>query len=366
MKAWYESKTILAGMATFATLLLSTGYESYKDKTISTEQIVAVVAGAYSLKKVIDGRGTATEPIFTPKGFEGKNKPTVEEKLDGMLQASRQKELEHETVIQQQEEESKSNGEISELKILGLEGTNRNYSITFTKDSVIKASLTDSSLLSASEILEVPQGKTYEIAFYKRDALNHIAINFVKDGANYYVYIPHVIVKNAKGEEVSLSDHSPVLAAVQKTKTSYTLPNGTFVYLEDPVIPGGHISWGEFTHSGTRVFAHIDDVANAKAVCTVVEKVRNHFKKPITVTSGYRDPVTNANVGGSTKSTHVLAAAMDIWIDGVDPESVYQFLNASHSGGLARSKYFTHIDVAGMPDTQKTCPGYASRRRWTY
>lgn len=50
----------------------------------------------------------------------------------------------------------------------------------------------------------------------------------------------------------------------------------------------------------------------------VLQPLRDHFGKSITVTSGYRSPKVNKAVGGASNSDHLYGYAADIqlWIDG--------------------------------------------------
>lgn len=62
---------------------------------------------------------------------------------------------------------------------------------------------------------------------------------------------------------------------------------------------------------------HIID--NLDALAThVLQPLRDHFGKSITVTSGYRSPKVNKAVGGAKNSDHLYGMAADIqlWIDG--------------------------------------------------
>ncbi len=88
----------------------------------------------------------------------------------------------------------------------------------------------------------------------------------------------------------------------------------------------------------------------------VLELVRHHFDKPVIVTSGYRCPTHNKNVGGAPRSKHVEAIAADIKVKDVAPSAVYAFLDSvfPNSYGLASANSFTHIDVR------------SKKARWTY
>ena len=54
----------------------------------------------------------------------------------------------------------------------------------------------------------------------------------------------------------------------------------------------------------------------SKTLVQAAEKVRKHFGKPMTVTSGLRCSTHNANVGGVSNSRHKLGKAMDFGIEG--------------------------------------------------
>ena len=53
-----------------------------------------------------------------------------------------------------------------------------------------------------------------------------------------------------------------------------------------------------------------------KLCSEVLQPIRDKFKKPIVVTSGYRCPKLNAAVGGVRTSQHLLGEAADISVGG--------------------------------------------------
>ena len=79
----------------------------------------------------------------------------------------------------------------------------------------------------------------------------------------------------------------------------------------------------------------------------ILTAVRVKFDKPVTITSGYRCPAHNREVGGKRWSQHLLGYAADIQVEDVDPEIVYNFLNELFPNSLGLGKYetFTHVDV---------------------
>jgi len=56
-------------------------------------------------------------------------------------------------------------------------------------------------------------------------------------------------------------------------------------------------------------------------------------------------------VGGSPKSQHLVARAIDFSIRGVSPEDVYNYLDKKYAGkyGVGRYGTFTHIDTRTGP-----------------
>lgn len=52
----------------------------------------------------------------------------------------------------------------------------------------------------------------------------------------------------------------------------------------------------------------------------LLEPIRTHFNKPVTVNSGFRGKTLNARVGGSKTSQHCLGEAVDFVIAGYDTD----------------------------------------------
>ena len=80
---------------------------------------------------------------------------------------------------------------------------------------------------------------------------------------------------------------------------------------------------------------------------TILQKIRTHFGRAVTITSAYRTPTHNRSVGGSELSQHTFGRAADIKINGVSPEkiAVYAEKLLPGTGGIGVYKSFCHIDV---------------------
>ena len=79
----------------------------------------------------------------------------------------------------------------------------------------------------------------------------------------------------------------------------------------------------------------------------VLQKIRNHFGKSVTITSAYRTPIKNKACGGTTYSQHLYGMAADIKVKGVTPKKVAAYAEKlmPKSGGIGTYGTFTHIDV---------------------
>ena len=81
-----------------------------------------------------------------------------------------------------------------------------------------------------------------------------------------------------------------------------------------------------------------------------LQQIRNHFGKPITITSGYRCTVHNKNVGGATGSRHSKGQAADIKVEGVKPAEVAKYAESIGILGIGLYEtnsdgHFVHIDT---------------------
>ena len=80
----------------------------------------------------------------------------------------------------------------------------------------------------------------------------------------------------------------------------------------------------------------------------LLEKVRKHFGKPVTISSACRCEHHNKSVGGSDDSKHKLGRAADIVVKGKTPDQVADFINQSYPEcGMGVYGTFTHLDSRG-------------------
>ena len=90
-----------------------------------------------------------------------------------------------------------------------------------------------------------------------------------------------------------------------------------------------------------------DPIFIASELVRILQKIRTHFGKSVTITSAYRTPTKNKACGGTTYSQHLYGMAADIKVKGVSPKKVAQYAETlmPNSGGIGIYSTFTHIDV---------------------
>nr|DAJ54678.1 MAG TPA: peptidase [Caudoviricetes sp.] len=104
------------------------------------------------------------------------------------------------------------------------------------------------------------------------------------------------------------------------------------------------------SHFKVREFAcrdGADAVLVAPRLVMVLESIRTHFNAPVTISSGYRTPQYNGQVGGAAHSQHCYGCAADIVVKGQTPQAVAAYARQLMPdwGGVGIYNGFTHIDV---------------------
>lgn len=94
-----------------------------------------------------------------------------------------------------------------------------------------------------------------------------------------------------------------------------------------------HFTLEEFTRSAKADELGISNIPNAlqishmQALCdNVLEPLRKHYDKPISIKSGFRCPELNGAVGGASTSQHTKGEAADIEIYGIRNDDIWNFI----------------------------------------
>ena len=77
----------------------------------------------------------------------------------------------------------------------------------------------------------------------------------------------------------------------------------------------------------------------------ILQKIRDHFGKPVYLNSAYRCAKHNAAVGGSSGSYHTKGMAADIRVEGEDPKEVAKFAESIGVLGIGLYSNFVHVDT---------------------
>ena len=97
-----------------------------------------------------------------------------------------------------------------------------------------------------------------------------------------------------------------------------------------------------------------DVVMIDESLVVLLQCIREHFGKPITITSGYRTAAHNKSVGGAKSSQHLLGKAADIQVADTTVEAVAAYAESLMPdwGGVGRypvkagrTKGWVHVDT---------------------
>ena len=124
-----------------------------------------------------------------------------------------------------------------------------------------------------------------------------------------------------------------------------------------------NIAYGELALGvEARRFLRQHQCDTALEICQFLQKVRDHFQRPVVITSGHRPPGVNRSVGGASRSEHLFSepdtGAVDFYVPGVSTFTVQGWCDQHwpYSVGYGAPKGFVHLGMrAGRP-----------RVRWDY
>ena len=132
-----------------------------------------------------------------------------------------------------------------------------------------------------------------------------------------------------KSEKVEIADGNIIIHAYSKEKNGNDKLSENFKVKEFASTDGA------------------DPIFISPQLIMVLQRIRSHFNKPITINSGYRTYARNKAVNGAKFSQHLYGTAADIVVSGISPVEVANFAETllPNTGGIGRYSTFTHIDV---------------------
>ena len=90
-----------------------------------------------------------------------------------------------------------------------------------------------------------------------------------------------------------------------------------------------------------------DPVFVSDKLVEILQEIRSHFGRAVTINSAFRTATKNKAVGGATNSQHLYGMAADISVKGVSPSRVAAFAETllPNTGGIGIYGTFCHVDV---------------------
>lgn len=90
-----------------------------------------------------------------------------------------------------------------------------------------------------------------------------------------------------------------------------------------------------------------DTIKIDRQLVNYLQKIRDHYGKPVNITSAYRTASYNKKVGGASNSYHMKGMAADIYISGVSPQNIADYAKSIGIKGVGtyKSQGFVHIDT---------------------
>jgi hypothetical protein len=122
------------------------------------------------------------------------------------------------------------------------------------------------------------------------------------------------------------------------------------IQLYASIIPNGSFTWADATHGGTRMPPDQTTVNAIIRIARMAQEARDRIGRPFRITSWYRPPEVNRQVGGASASRHIVGDAIDFYCDGLTGDQLYWALDPWWPGGLGRYTnfpYLSHLDARG-------------------
>lgn len=80
----------------------------------------------------------------------------------------------------------------------------------------------------------------------------------------------------------------------------------------------------------------------------LIEEIRNHYGKPITITSGFRcEKKNNSLIGHDINSRHLFGSAIDFYVSGISTHELLEFCYSLRAKGIIRYCYTNNTNMRG-------------------
>ena len=166
--------------------------------------------------------------------------------------------------------------------------------------------------------------------------------------------------------------HGKSMATVRNDVAKLLANSGSPEVKEEGVYTKGQATQLSTNFKSTEFDCHGDGCCTKTEIDTklveYLQKIRDHFGKPLNISSGYRCAKHNKNVGGVTGSRHLKGQAADIYINGVAPVDIARYAESINILGIGLYEtdadgHFVHIDTR---ETKSFWYGQAQQKRDTF
>ena len=247
--------------------------------------------------------------------------------------------------------------------------------VIITADTYLKSMPAQSDAMRAANIpdglVSVKAGNEFEIEEFSLHegapgaADDHLCVRLVEapqdtDERNWFIYALHA---KTEGTDPDNNPQDSAAAPSRDYGEQFEIPGiSRLVGIYEPVYfepKSSNFTWAEFTKGGRRIPVDAGVTSRIVKLAKYMDEIRAFLgDRPIHITSGYRDPVSNRYVGGARDSRHMYGDAVDFWVEGMDVVTVFYKLKDRHrTGGLAVGSGFVHLDLRPGGPARWTYPG---------
>lgn len=218
-----------------------------------------------------------------------------------------------------------------------------NYGIKALRKTQLKASPEQSSKLDPNDVITIQEGEIFNVNDYNISQKGHFRLALEDFKEPWYIYSKHWQLSWEDDEEwdknslyLNVGDNPPKQEEIDWNNSQQSISKHFHVY--------------EVTQGDVRRIPKNEDVKqNILKLATELDDIRDQWGSPILVTSWYRPPLVNREVGGVSNSQHLYGLAADILpLEG----SIYKFENwldnevwTNRALGLGSRKGFCHVDL---------------------
>ena len=202
------------------------------------------------------------------------------------------------------------------------------------RDTYLKKSHLQASALPDDQKKAIRAGQSLRVVWWKESpaSRSHIQISLDFEAGNWLVYAPDWTPWATPAPTQSSSTHHHDMSASVSR----------------------YFTWGEvWQWDQRRITDDTRILMNIRQHALHLDGLREAWGSPLIVTSWYRDPVTNAAVGGVSNSQHLTGGAADLYPSNGEAQSFEAFCVAHWEfGGIGKGvssgKGFVHLDSRGQ------------------